>query len=62
MSRTRTRFRKKLSPGRVVAWAVLLVALFLTVFPFYWMVRTALTPAADLYTDSTGLVPDHPTV
>ncbi|MET9145450.1 MULTISPECIES: carbohydrate ABC transporter permease [unclassified Streptomyces] len=62
MSRTRTRSRKKLSPGRVVAWAVLVVALFLTVFPFYWMVRTALTPAADLYTDSTGLVPDHPTM
>nr|BFD80663.1 hypothetical protein StreXyl84_00640 [Streptomyces sp. Xyl84] len=43
MSRTRTHTRKKLSPGRVVAWAVLVVALFLTVFPFYWMVRTALT-------------------
>ncbi|WP_037863820.1 carbohydrate ABC transporter permease [Streptomyces sp. NRRL S-340] len=62
MSRTRTPTRKKLSPGRAVAWAVLVLALFLTVFPFYWMVRTALTPAADLYTDSAGLVPDHPTM
>ncbi|WP_345155019.1 hypothetical protein [Nonomuraea rubra] len=34
----------------------------LTVFPFYWMVRTALTPAGDLYTDSTALWPDHPTL
>ncbi|MEU4659178.1 carbohydrate ABC transporter permease [Streptomyces sp. NPDC023723] len=59
MSRT---LPSKVSPGRIAAWAVLVVALFLTVFPFYWMVRTALTPAADIYTDSTGLVPDHPTM
>lgn len=57
-----TRIRTKVSPGRIAAWTVLVVALFLTVFPFYWMVRTALTPAADLYNDSTGLVPDHPTM
>ncbi|MEU5090556.1 carbohydrate ABC transporter permease [Streptomyces sp. NPDC021356] len=57
-----TRILTKASPGRLAAWTVLVIALFLTVFPFYWMVRTALTPAADLYTDSTGLVPDHPTM
>src|SRR5699024_1640658 len=27
--------------GKIVAWAVMLVFLFLTVFPFYWMLRTA---------------------
>jgi multiple sugar transport system permease protein len=57
-----SRVRTQVSPGRVAAWTVLAVALFLTVFPFYWMVRTALTPAADLYSDATGLVPDHPTM
>nr|WP_228123558.1 carbohydrate ABC transporter permease [Streptomyces olivaceus] len=46
----------------MVAWAVLAAALVATVFPFYWMVRTALTPAADLYSDSTSLVPQHPTM
>ncbi|MFK0115259.1 carbohydrate ABC transporter permease [Streptomyces sp. NPDC090994] len=61
-TKVRTKARGKVSPGRIAAWAVLVGALFLTVFPFYWMVRTALTPAADLYTDSTGLVPDHPTM
>ncbi|CAL9333936.1 L-arabinose transport system permease protein AraQ [Streptomyces sp. enrichment culture] len=61
-AKARTKARVKVSPGRIAAWAVLVGALFLTVFPFYWMVRTALTPAADLYTDSTGLVPDHPTM
>ncbi|MGX1516232.1 multiple sugar transport system permease protein [Streptomyces collinus] len=57
----RTRTRGAVTPGRVAAWVVLVVALVATVFPFYWMVRTALTPAADLYSDSTGLVPRHPT-
>ncbi|MFE1798893.1 MULTISPECIES: carbohydrate ABC transporter permease [unclassified Streptomyces] len=54
--------RRRISPGRIAAWTLLCVALFVTVFPFYWMIRTALTPAADIYSDSTGLVPDHPTM
>ncbi|MFD4555381.1 carbohydrate ABC transporter permease [Streptomyces sp. NPDC058469] len=65
MTRVRTRSkvaRRRLSPGRIAAWTLLGVALFATVFPFYWMIRTALTPAADIYSDSTGLVPHHPTM
>ncbi|MFI7611777.1 carbohydrate ABC transporter permease [Nonomuraea terrae] len=48
--------------GRGVTWFALIAAVVLTVFPFYWMVRTALTPAADLYSDSTGLWPQNPTL
>ncbi|MBB6551809.1 carbohydrate ABC transporter permease [Nonomuraea rubra] len=48
--------------GRKAAWLAVIAAVVLTVFPFYWMVRTALTPAGDLYTDSTALWPDHPTL
>ncbi|MFB4300384.1 carbohydrate ABC transporter permease [Actinomadura sp. NTSP31] len=48
--------------GRGTSWAVLALAIAVTVFPFYWMVRTALTPAADLYRDSTSLWPQHPTL
>ncbi|MBP2479553.1 multiple sugar transport system permease protein [Crossiella equi] len=55
---TRIRF----SPGRAAAWVLLALAVVVTAFPFYWMVRTALTPAADLYTDATGLLPEHPTM
>ncbi|MEU6408764.1 carbohydrate ABC transporter permease [Microbispora sp. NPDC046933] len=47
--------------GRLPAWVILVVALLLTLFPFYWMIRTALTPAADLYADSGALFPRHPT-
>ena len=52
----------RINPGRTVAWAVLILFLLLTVFPFLWMVRTAVTPAGDLFTDSTSLLPDHPTM
>ncbi|MEU8386121.1 carbohydrate ABC transporter permease [Streptosporangium sp. NPDC048865] len=48
--------------GRGVTWFALVAAIVLTVFPFYWMVRTALTPAADLYRDSTALWPESPTL
>ncbi|MEU9018207.1 carbohydrate ABC transporter permease [Actinomadura sp. NPDC048394] len=48
--------------GRGASWAVLVLAVAVTIFPFYWMVRTALTPAADLYRDSTSLWPHHPTL
>ncbi|WP_084964993.1 carbohydrate ABC transporter permease [Thermoactinospora rubra] len=48
--------------SRGVSWFALAAAVVLTVFPFYWMIRTALTPAADLFRDSTGLWPDNPTL
>ncbi|WP_432841190.1 carbohydrate ABC transporter permease [Dactylosporangium sp. CA-092794] len=53
---------RRLRPGRLLAWTALIAFLVLTVLPFYWMVRTAITPAADIYTDSTGIVPAHPTM
>ncbi|MDX3089414.1 carbohydrate ABC transporter permease [Streptomyces griseoaurantiacus] len=61
-TRARTRTRTRPTPGRILAWALMTVALVATLFPFYWMVRTALTPAADLYSDSTGPLPQHPTM
>jgi multiple sugar transport system permease protein len=53
---------KNLRMSRVLAWAVMAVVVVVTIFPFWWMVRTALTPAADLYTDNAGLLPQHPTL
>ncbi|PRY41508.1 carbohydrate ABC transporter permease [Umezawaea tangerina] len=54
--------RTRIPLGRIAAWAVVVVAVAATIFPFYWMVRTALTPAADVYSDSTSLLPEHPTM
>jgi ABC-type glycerol-3-phosphate transport system permease component len=46
-SRPRPRARRvspgRLSPGRTIAWAYLLVFLAVTIFPFYWILRTALS-------------------
>lgn len=57
----RTR-RATLRPSRALAWAMLIIALLITAFPFYWMVRTALTPAAELVADSGRLWPSNPTL
>lgn len=54
--------RRKLHPSRLLAWTALIAFILVTLFPFWWMVRTALTPAADLYSDNAGLLPQHPTL
>jgi multiple sugar transport system permease protein len=36
--------------------------IFVSLFPFFWMIRTALSTNADLVTGSQSLVPDHPTL
>ena len=47
---------------KLFGWAVLGIIVVATVFPFWWMIRTALTPAADLLTDNAGLLPREPTL
>jgi multiple sugar transport system permease protein len=49
-------------PSRLLAWLILGTVIVVTIFPFWWMVRTAITPAADLYTDNANLLPRHPTI
>ncbi len=34
---------RRLSPGRIGAWLVLWFFILLTIFPFYWMLRTGLS-------------------
>ncbi|WP_250007538.1 carbohydrate ABC transporter permease [Actinoplanes sp. M2I2] len=43
-------------------WAVMAVIVVATLFPFWWMIRTALTPAGDLLSDNAGLLPRDPTL
>ena len=52
---------KRLTPGRIIGWTILIVALIATLFPFYWMVKSALTPAADMVSDSGSIWPTSPT-
>ncbi len=49
--------RRRFSPGRVVAWAYLVIVLVVTIFPFYWIVRTALSNNYAMATDPSSPVP-----
>lgn len=59
---SRARHSSRLRPGRALAWIVLGTMIVMTVFPFYWMIRTALTPAGDLIHDAGRLWPSDPTM
>lgn len=45
------------SAGRLLAWAVMAVIVFITLFPFYWVLRTALSSNTALATDPSSLLP-----
>ncbi|GAA1283170.1 sugar ABC transporter permease [Planotetraspora silvatica] len=49
------------NPARLLAWVGLLAALAITLFPFWWMLRTALTGNANLFNGSYSFLPDDPT-
>lgn len=50
------------TPGRLLAWAVLLSMLAVTLMPLWMVVKTALMPAGELYTHATELLPSNPTL
>ncbi|GAA2787768.1 carbohydrate ABC transporter permease [Crossiella cryophila] len=52
-----TSTRKPLSPGRILAWLCLIVIMAVTLFPFYWILRTALSNNFALLTDPSSLFP-----
>jgi len=57
-TRPRTPHRRHRLPlGRVLGWVVMLIVLLVTLFPFYWMLRTALSSNSGLATDPTSLLP-----
>ena len=49
--------RRRLRPGRLLAWSYLIGVLFVTIFPFYWVLRTALSNNYKLDTDPASLLP-----
>lgn len=51
------RRRTRLTPGRIVAWAAMIIILIITLFPFFWILRTALSTNASLYTGAASLLP-----
>lgn len=49
--------RPRVTPGKVLAWAVMILMLFITLFPFFWMLRTALSSNSALYAETVSLLP-----
>jgi multiple sugar transport system permease protein len=54
--------RNPWSTGRILAWAVLITMLAITLAPLWMVVKTALLHPNDLYTSSTQVLPSEPTV
>lgn len=51
------RTQKKWTAGRILAWAVMIGFLILSIFPFLWMLRTAFSTTRSLPTDPSSLLP-----
>jgi multiple sugar transport system permease protein len=58
----RVRVKKGINWGRIAAWCAMGLLMFVSLFPIFWMLRTALSTNADLVTGSQSLVPDNPTL
>ncbi|MDQ0727371.1 carbohydrate ABC transporter permease [Microbacterium sp. W4I20] len=52
----------RVRPGKTIAWFLVAATIIATIFPFYWMIRTALTPAGGLVADASLLWPTDPTL
>jgi multiple sugar transport system permease protein len=49
--------RSRFNWGRIAAWAVMALLIFITLFPMWWVLRTALSPQKLLFSDTTSLLP-----
>ncbi|MCU1584870.1 MAG: carbohydrate transporter permease [Microbacteriaceae bacterium] len=59
-SRTKERTgTRRFSLGKTIAWCYIGLILLVTLFPFYWMLRTALSNNLALFTDPGSLLPVH---
>jgi multiple sugar transport system permease protein len=58
----RVRHKKGIQWGRIAAWTAMGLLIFISLFPFYWMLRTALSTNADLVTGDQSFLPPNPTL
>ncbi len=57
VKRTVGAHHRRIGPGRVIAWIVLALFVVATLFPFYWMVRTAFSTTNSLASAPSDLLP-----
>ncbi|MGC5568716.1 carbohydrate ABC transporter permease [Streptomyces sp. FR-108] len=53
--------RRRLTPGKVVAWTVTVAMVLITLLPFYWILRTALSSNTALAAHPGDVLPVDPT-
>jgi multiple sugar transport system permease protein len=53
---------RRFSGGLILSWLLLAVMIFITLFPLWVVLKTALTPAKDLFVESTRFFPSSPTL
>jgi multiple sugar transport system permease protein len=53
---------RDISWGSVVAWAFMALLMLITLFPFFWVLRTAVTEPNRIFSDTASLWPAQPTV
>src|SRR5664279_3045045 len=47
---------------RVLGWVVAAILIFITLFPFWWLIRTALTSQQQILNNTQSLLPVDPTL
>src|SRR5215218_4696802 len=48
---------RRINAGRIAAWVAMIILILITLFPFYWMLRTALSTSKSLFSDPASLLP-----
>jgi multiple sugar transport system permease protein len=48
---------RRINAGRIAAWTAMIILILITLFPFYWMVRTAFSTSKSLFSDPASLLP-----
>jgi multiple sugar transport system permease protein len=54
---SRIRVSRGIPWGRIAAWAAMILLLFVSLFPFFWMLRTALSSNSELVKGTQSLMP-----
>ena len=51
------RSHRRFPAGKIIAWLVMIVAIVIILFPFWWVIRTSLSTARDMMAESGSLAP-----
>ncbi|MBN2628310.1 MAG: carbohydrate ABC transporter permease [Spirochaetales bacterium] len=57
MSNSNSALNKKTGLTKGILWALTALLLFVTLFPFFWVFRTSLTPKSLIFTEPTAIMP-----